>query len=247
MLMSSKFVAKSVGRWALCGVVLALFSGCVPQTKNLEVEIARLDRNLGDLRNLQAEQVTELAAVRTELRQLSGRLDEFEHSQSEKLGSLSAIQGDLSRLNQRIPPPPIVPVAALEEDEAMISDLPVDVGQRFGEGLAKIRSGAFPLAVGPLQEALDLAPTNAWAPNIIFWIGLSGEATGDLKKAAASYLDIVARFPKHNRTRLALLRQGTVFIRLGDKKAASLAFKKLTADFPKSAEAARARERLKDL
>lgn len=228
-------------------VVVAVLGGCAPQSKNLEADLARLERSLGDLRNLQAEQVTELASVRGELRQLSGRVDEIEHSQSEKLGNLSALQGDISRLNQRVPPPAIVPVAALEEDEAMISDLPVDVGQRFAEGLAKVRAGAFPAAVGPLQEALDLAPTNVWAPHIIFWIGLIGEATGDLKKAAASYLDIVARFPKHQRTRLALLRQGTVFIRLGDKKAAGLAFKKLIADFPKSAEAARARERLKDL
>lgn len=231
-----------VGSFVMMG-----FAACAPQSKNLEVELQRLERNLADLRNLQAEQVTEIASVRSEVRQLIGRLDEVEHSQSEKLGSLSAMQGDLSRLSQRVPPPAIVPVAALEEDEGMISDLPVDVGQRFAEGLTKIRAGAFPAAVGPLQEALDLAPTNVWAPHIIFWIGLSGEATGDLKKAAASYLDIVARFPKHPRCRLALLRQGTVFIRLGDKKAAGLAFKKLIADFPKSAEAARARERLKDI
>lgn len=231
----------------VCGVVAAGAAGCVPQAKNLEAELARLDRNVGDLRNLQAEQVTELASLRTEVRQLSGRLDEIEHSQSQKLGSLSAIESDLSKLSQRVPPPPIVPVKALEEDEAMIPDLPVDVGQRFGEGLARIRAGNFPQAVGPLQEALDLGPTNAWAPNIIFWIGLSSEATGDLKHAAASYLDIVARFPKHQRTPLALLRQGTVFIRLGDKKAAQLTFKKLSAEFPRSQEAARAKERLKDL
>lgn len=228
-------------------VVLGCLVGCLPQTKKVEVDLARLDRNVGDLRSLQAEQVTELAALRAEIRDLSGRLDEVEHAHREKLGGLTSLQGDVSRLNQRIPPPAIVPVQTLEEDEASLPDLPVDVGQRFADGLAKIRSGAFAQASGPLQEALDLSPTNVWAPQILFWIGLVGEATGDLQKAAAAYLEIVSRFPKHQRTALALLRQGTVFIRLGDKKAARLAFKKLTVDFPKSPEAARARERLKDV
>jgi TolA-binding protein len=228
-------------------VVVSALSACVPQVDTLKVDLARLDRNVGDLRSLQAEQVTEVAALRAELRQLTGRLDEIEYSQREKLGDLSTMQGDLSRLSQRMPPPAIVPVQALEADEGSIPDLPVDVGQRFAEGLTRIRAGNFAQAGAPLQEALDLGPTNAWAPQILFWIGLVGEATSDLPKAASAYLEIVSRFPKHSRTPLALLRQGTVFIRLGDKKAARLAFKKLTVDFPKSPEAQRARERLKDV
>jgi len=236
-----------VGRILVGAAVVSVMTACAPKLDTLQVDVSRLDRNVGDLRNLQAEQVTEVAMLRTELRQLAGRLDEIEHAQREKLGNLTTMQGDLSRLSQRMPPPAIVPVQALEEDEGSISDLPVDVGQRFADGLARIRAGNFAQAGAPLQEALDLGPTNAWAPQILFWIGLVGEATSDLPKAAASYLEIVSRFPKHSRTPLALLRQGTVFIRLGDKKAARLAFKKLTADFPKSPEAARARERLKDV
>jgi len=68
---------KNVRRTVWSVVLVGVAAGCVPQSKNLEVELARLDRNLGDLRSLQAEQVTEIAAMRTELRQLSGRLDEI--------------------------------------------------------------------------------------------------------------------------------------------------------------------------
>jgi TolA-binding protein len=57
---------------------------------------------------------------------------------------------------------------------------------------------------------------------------------------------VLAKFPKSGRAPLALLRQGSLMIRLGDAKTAKVVFKKLVADYPKSAEASRARERLKE-
>jgi len=237
-----------------CGAVLpgaclavVILTGCADKTAQLRMDVARVEGGLNDLRQLQADQVTELSALRAEIRQLAGRLDEFEHSQRGALGVPPPGGIEVPPAGPRVPPPAIVPVTTLEADEALVATLPADVAQRFAAGLARVRSGAFAEAIAVLQETLDVSFGNEWAANVVFWIGISQEGLGDSRRAVSTYIDLVSRFPRHERTPLALFRQGSALIRDGNSKAAQLAFRKLIADFPRSPEASRARERLKDL
>jgi TolA-binding protein len=214
----------------------------------LQSDVDRLSASLADLRSSQAEQLADLGSLKSDVRTLSGRLDELEHSQKVGLGSdLNAVRQDLNALKSRVPPPAIVPSEALDEDQGRGADLPQGIGPKFENALQNIREGQFSVAQGLLEESLDGVYGTGAAPMVLFWLGVSEEGLNQNEKAVKHYAEIITRYPKYRRAALAHLRQASVLIRLGDKKTASLTLKKLINDFPKSTEAARAKERLKDL
>lgn len=226
---------------------LLVFSGCADNSAT-RIQLDRLTANINDVRNLQATQTTQIATLEGQLRQMLGRLEELEHAQNNNLtGELSALKSDLSNLQRRVPPPPIVPAQALDEDEAAVVSLPPDIAPLMNEAYANIRLGKFQEAILRLREANNISYGKDALATIQFWLGVALDGVGENRDALAAYHEVVTRYPKHPRVPLALLRQGSVLVRLGDPKTAGLTFKKLIADFPKSTEAQRAKERLKDL
>lgn len=207
-----------------------------------------LQRDIADIRKLQAEQTVQLSSMQDEVSKLSGRMEELEFGQRNRVvGSLDTLQRDLTALQQRVPPPPIVPVNALEQDEASVAGATEEAARRFGEGLAKIRLGQYEQAIPLLQESVNLSYGSDGSSHALFWIGVAGDGLGDNKRSLAAYNELASRFPKSKRAPLALLRLASVFIRLNDSKTAKLTLQKLIAEFPKAAEAAQAKTKLKDL
>ena len=231
-------------------VLLALaFVGCAAGSKSLQKEVSKLRGELQSLRTYQAEQSAELTAIRGDMRKLSGQFEELEYQQRiGKTPGISELKDNLSDLERRIPPPPIVPVAALERDELYVeNNLPEDVKQLLATSFLHLRKGAYRDALPLLTNASDLSYGEDWAAIIFFWFGVAYDGIGDNRKALGAYHEVVSRFPKHSRASLALLRQASVFIRLGDSNAAKLTLKKITSDYPQSSEAAAAKKRISDL
>lgn len=229
-------------------IVVVVLGACADQGRRLKSDFDRLDQGITDVRALQAEQTTRLAALEGELRALSGRVEELEYSQTQRFGSeIGTIKRDLSNLRTRVPPHSAVPVEALAADEKLSYDLPPEISGIFQDALLKIREGAFADAEVPLKEAHELSNGTEWAPNIQFWFAVVHDGKGDYRKALAAYNEFFTRYKKHSRAPLALYRQALVLSRLGDSKTAKLTLNKLLAEYPKSAEAPRAKEKLKDL
>ncbi len=229
----------------LCGVLLSVTS-CAPA--DLGDDMRRVQSSLSDVRAFQAEQTTRISSIETELRQLSGRLEELEFSQKKNIGGdLSTLKQDLTDLKKRVPPPPVVPLAALEKDEGAISRMPEEVSSYLSPALQNIREGKFGEAQNLLKDALEISRGTEWAADVLFWTGVSYEGTDDHKDALQAYHGVVTDFPKHKKAALSLLREASVFVKLGDKKMAKVTLNKLIADFPKSEEAQAAKVRLKDL
>lgn len=231
-------------------LVVTVSLGCAGCTENFvrQPELDRVSTSLSDIRNLQATQTTQIAALENQLRQMVGRLEEMEHAQNTRVDSdLSALKNDLSNLQRRVPPPAIVPATALDEDEGGIQKLPEAMQAPMGEGFRALRSGSYAEALAHFKEAYDYGYGKDPSAIAGFWIGVAYDGLGSNREALTAYHDVATRFPKNRRTALALLRQGSVLVRLGDSKTAALTFKKIISEFPKTAEADRAKERLKDL
>jgi tol-pal system protein YbgF len=79
-----------------------------------------------------------------------------------------------------------------------------------------------------------------------FWLGESHFGLKEFDKAIVAY-DEVRRFPQSDNAAAALLRQGFAFAELGEKLNARLVLQELVEKFPQSAEAPRAKQRLKAL
>ncbi len=231
----------------LLGVIVCLCS-CSDEMNRMKLDIKRLDGGLNDLRSFQAEQTTKIDEIQTQMRELQGKIEELQYSQNQRLGTaLDSLKGDLSTLKKRVPPPAIVPVQLLEEDEGNVSKLPSEIAPSATAGLQQIRDGNFDKALSYWQEVLDVSMGTEWAAMALFWTGVSYDGLGNHKKAMESYHDVVTRFPKWPRAPFVMSRQASVLIRLGDKKTAKLILNKIIADYPKSGEATKAKERLKDL
>lgn len=245
-----------------------LLSACAGQSGRSMNDITRLQRELADLRSFQAEQTAQISALTSELKGINGRVEELEFNRnraqnSALLGSAPSPQGGLvpfgsegkapvgfaeAQPNQPKPvPPPIVPVQELEQDEQMTAALSSEAGRLFYQGLSQLRRAAFSEALALLQEALASSYNTELYPFLLFWVGVSNDAMGDNRSALRAYHELTSGYGKHQRTPLGLLREGSVFIRLRDSASAKLTFEKLIADFPKSAEAAQAKVRLKDV
>lgn len=229
---------------AASGIAL---SGCMPPNK-FQPQIDTLSRGLADVRSMQADQVAQVSNLEAQVRELRGKLEEVNHTQTTSIDStITSVQDELSNLKRRVPPPPLVPVDALEADETRVTELSPEIGARFQNGLDYLREGKYAGAAATFEELYDAAFDSPMASNILFWLAVSNEGQNETTKALRRYSEVLAKFPKSPRASLALLRQGSLMIRLGDSKTAKIIFKKLVSSYPGSAEAARAKERLKEL
>jgi TolA-binding protein len=221
--------------------------GCTGAIERLRSDVSRLEGSLSDLRTFQAEQTTKISALESQVRAISGRIDELEYSQKQKLGTVvDSLQTEVTTLKKRVPPPPIVPVAPLEEDEALLSRLPTELAEPIGQGLQALREGNFQKALTFWEDAVYLGSGTEWAALAMFWQGISLEGLGEPRKAMETYIALVGRFPKDHRAAMVLLREASLLVRMGDKKTAKLTLNKLLADYPRSAEAVQAKERLRE-
>ena len=101
-------------------------------------------------------------------------------------------------------------------------------------------------AAGRFRDFLKKNPKTRLAAAAQFWLGESYFALKEFEKAIVAY-DEVRRFPQTDKVAAALLRQGIAFGELGEKLNARLVLQELVEKFPQSAEAPRAKQRLKAL
>lgn len=219
---------------------------CTPQVS--KVDIGRVQTDIGSVRSNQADISSQISRLESELRALSGRLDELQHTVANRSQvDLIQLKEEIAAIRKRLPPPAVVPIAALEEDEEAALRFPEETAQPILDALTSMRSGAFSSAAEQLESARQSQPSSSAAALITFWSGILFEGMSDYRSALNAYYDFTQRFPKHARTPLVLLRQSSALIRLGDAKTASLVLKKLMAEYPKSPESERAKEKLKGL
>jgi TolA-binding protein len=218
---------------------LFLLNGCVPQS--FELRVKRLESSINDIRTFQSEQSSQIEALQQELRNLTGKTEELEYSTNRKYGTdLDTLKQDLSTLKRRVPPPANVPVQPLEEDEALS-----DKGgfSYLADALLKLRSGNYTDALPQLQQAQASMPSDYQA-QVLFWQGVTYDGLGEYKNSLATYNDLVTMYPRSRRAPLALIRQASVFEKLGDGKASQFALMKLVNDYPDSPEALSMKSRL---
>lgn len=226
-------------------LIVSALCACAPSAR-MSSDLNRLQRELADLRSFQAEQTTQISGMQAEMRSFNGRLEELEFSQNRRMGSdLTQLRDDVSRLRRRVPPPAVVPVEALEADEALAATLAAEISGRFNDALGLLREGRFAEALTILQEVQDMSSNNDAYANIIFWIGIAHEGLSNNREALKAFHAITTNYPRHPRCALALLRVAGVFSRLGDSTSMRLTYQKLIVDFPKSPEAGVAKDRLK--
>lgn len=232
-------------------ITLLLLSACVENNNTLK-RIQRMERDIQAIRDIQAENSAEISNLRSDFNAVTGRLDEVTHSQSQALGGdIGNIKRELSSLKLRVPPPAIVPVRELEEDEGFSRNLDGDNAILFQGALSDLRLGDFISATSRLKDLIDMNRTQAQYQDLqarsIFWLAVSFEGLGQFKEALLSYNEVTSTFAKHSRVPSALLRQASALIKLGDFKVAKLTLQKIIATYKNTEIARLAQAKLKDM
>ncbi len=222
-----------------------------------------------NLRNQSASLRVQLDAVREETQILRGKLEEIEFllqreqkevGESDKLRrvQLDRLRQDVQASNSRI--------AQIERyldlsTAAVIGDSkpgraavpPRTGGKALAENevyqLAKqaFDKGEYDAAREGFQELIKRYPKSKNADNAQFWIGEIYYREKWYEKAIVEYQKVVESYPKGNKVRSALLKQGYAFANIGDTANASLILKDLIRRYPDSSEAAIAKKKLKQL
>lgn len=137
------------------------------------------------------------------------------------------VSGDAAGASVRPASSTIKPAAPVKGEDAA-----------YKAALALATSGRSAAAQAKFQEFLQTYPSSRYAPNAHYWIGECLYAQRRYADALLQFKEVTARYPRHHKSADALLKAGMTYNRLGDKENASLQYKALMADFPKS-EAAR--------
>lgn len=111
------------------------------ETKNigeLEQSVKALRRDIGDLRSIQAQHNTKIEEIKNEMRGLTGKVEEVQHT---SVGKTQELEQTISKLQARVPPPPGIPEALLNQDDERIAPLTGPAADMYRQGLAAIRTG----------------------------------------------------------------------------------------------------------
>jgi TolA-binding protein len=163
-------------------------------------------------------------------------------------------------------PPPAVSAAqswpALLDREISTAQRSRDPAARlYGQGLAAMKAGRYPLALGKFQDLQRRYPKSAlsepaeyFSANAFYELGQSANrsgnhdrATENYNKAILQFNDLVMRFPSGRFASPSLLREAQAFINIEDRIDARLTLQKLLNDHGSSSEAPTARSMMQSL
>jgi tol-pal system protein YbgF len=114
----------------------------------------------------------------------------------------------------------------------------------YEAALALYYKGEYGKAREAFQSFLRSHPGSALAPNAIYWEGESLYSIGLYDQAIMIFMGVVNRYPKHDKAAASLLKIGHAYERMKDMDNARFYWQILLDDFPKSAPATLARNRL---
>jgi tol-pal system protein YbgF len=253
-------VALALGGGAACAS-----SGDVRRVESevaqLRAESARRDSaraaQLADLVQLQRRISDSLAATATALRSLRGDVGNDLYSVQQQLVQLQELTGQsqqrLSELHTQLeargaqlaaPPAAGADTGAAAPSGGNAGAPSAD--QMYDASLQQLRKGSTSTARSGLSELLKTYPTSERVPDALYFIGQSW-ATENPDSARFYYNEVVRTHPESPRAASALYNLGLLAERRKDNASARESYQRVIAKYPKSDEAALAKDRLKAL
>jgi tol-pal system protein YbgF len=104
-----------------------------------------------------------------------------------------------------------------------------------------------PAAREIFTKFLDQYPQHDLAANSHYWIGETYYSEKSFEPAILAFQEVIKNFPTKDKVPAAMLKQAMAFNAINDTKSAKYVLKKLGETFPKSDEAIKAKELLKEI
>ncbi|HEY8104773.1 MAG TPA: tetratricopeptide repeat protein [Gemmatimonadales bacterium] len=211
-------------------------------------EIIRLQQRILDslglsVRALRGETQQDLYNIEQQLVQLQELTGQSQQRLTELRTQLEARQAEITAAS--VAPPPS---AGGDTTRAAVSPPApaASADEMYEASVAQLRRGSTATARTGLRQLLQNYPTSERAPDAIYFLGQSFAAENP-DSAAAYYKQVVDRYPQSPRASAALYNLGLLAERRKDVAGAKDAYQRVVRQYPRSGEAALARDRLKAL
>jgi tol-pal system protein YbgF len=241
----------------------------------MRTRVTSLEKNLGGIRNESREGIdtieknlkSDVAAVRrlsadiqatidstkTDMQAMSGKLDDMSLSLKKPTEDLVRYREDADKriiaLEDRI----IKLQSTLDEFTKKVGELaqaketPSTPDAIYMKGLDTFKAGDMPTARGVFAKFLEQYPQHDLAANAHYWIGETHYSEKSYEPAILEFQEVIKNFPTKDKVPAAMLKQAMAFNAINDTKSAKYVLKKLGETFPKSDEAMKAKELLKEI
>jgi len=202
-----------------------------------------MDKNSGQLNTLVTQIVDNVNAIR----QAQSRVAEASNN---AIQSVSGLSEQLSSTNQRIDrlSEQMAQVKKLVENLPKLPTLtqitPGNPDQLFAAAYGDYSRGNYDLAISEFRQYVETYPASEMADNAQYWIGECYYSKKQLNEAITEFDKVSVLFPKGDKIPGARLKKGMTLIELGQQEAGRAELTALIRLYPRSNEAALARQQL---
>ena len=244
--------------WIILGNLLVLASCSGGSVDRLKGDLRDVEKRQRNIRNLDAEQTSDISAIQEQLRRLSGRVDYLERAirgTSLDTEGTAANSYPGAENQMRLPSRPelkrdtsFVPNLALLSDKRTAMQSKINGDSHFYEALLAIEEGKFTTSLRLLEQFKGSSRNPGELGGLLsFWKGISLEGINESLKALQAYASVIRDHPGHKRVSLSLYRQANIFKALGDTASTRVTLEKLVAEHPNTKEAFEAKRMLAKL
>ena len=209
--------------------------------------------DVADVRRLSADIQATVDSTKTEMQAMNGRIDDMSISLKKPGEDLARYREDADKR-----------IVALEERiirlQSSLDDLTKKVAEltqakeaaptpdsAYMKGLDTFKTGDMPAAREIFTKFLEQYPQHDLAANAHYWIGETYYSEKSYEPAILAFQDVIKNYPTKDKVPAAMLKQAMAFNAINDTKSAKYVLKKLGEAYPKSDEAIKARELLKEI
>jgi len=207
---------------------------------------------------LQQQMMDSLAATRRSLNEMRGstandllavqqQLLQLQELTGQSQRRLTELRGQIEARGETVGGAPLAAGQAPPNDTAGApapAPAAASAQQMYDASLAQLRRGSASTGRAGLREMLQAYPQSELVPDALYFVGQSFSSENP-DSASAYYRKVVKDYPTSTRAPAALYGLGLLAERRGDKPGARDAYNQLLKSYPKSDEAALARDRLK--
>lgn len=207
------------------------------------------------VRKMSADIQATIDSTKEEMRVLNGKLDDTVLAVKKPADELARYREDADKriiaLEERILKQQAV-IDTLSKKMAEISIVKKEEtapapDSLYLKGLDSLKGGDVITAREQFTKFLELNPAHDLAANAHYWIGETHYSEKNYESAILSFQEVIKSYPGKDKVVPAMLKQAMAFNEIKDTKSAKFVLKKLIEGYPKSEEAKKAKDMLKEI
>lgn len=228
--------------------------GIRDESKDKIVTIERdLKSEISSVRKISADIQANIDSNKSEIQALNGKLDDVSLGAKKPGEDLSRYREDADKRIITLEDRVLKLQATVDELAKKISDapapkdVPVSPDALYMKGLETFKAGNMPGARDIFTRFLEQNPKHDLAANAHYWVGETLYSEKNYEPAIVAFQEVIKNYPQQPKAPAAMLKQAMAFRAINDAKSAKYVLKKLVEGYPKSEEAKKAKELIKEI